>query len=203
MSANYEVLSSQRRFTGRVIAVRSDELVMPGGGSSVRDVVEHPGAVAILALDAQNRAVLVEQYRHPIGERLWELPAGLLDVDGESGLAAAKRELQEETGLSAAVWHVLVDLLPTPGGSDEGIRVYLAEQLCDVDQPAGENEEADMRVAHLPMDVAVERVLAGEIRNGTACSGILAAALIARVGRDGLRAADAPWPDRPDRASTR
>jgi 8-oxo-dGTP pyrophosphatase MutT (NUDIX family) len=200
VSQPYAVLRSDRRFTGRVIAVRSDELSMPGGGTSTRDVVEHPGAVAVVALDEQGRVALVEQYRHPVRDRLWELPAGLLDVDGESALTAAGRELREETGLSAASWHVLVDILTSPGGSDEGIRIYLAEGLTEGDRPAGENEEADMQMAWVALEDAVVRVLGGDIRNGAACVGLLAAARTV-TDRSLLRAGDTPWSDRPERAT--
>jgi 8-oxo-dGTP pyrophosphatase MutT (NUDIX family) len=200
VTANYTVLGSERRFDGHVISLRSDELTMPGGGTSVRDVVEHPGAVAVVALDDEGGVVLVEQYRHPVRERLWELPAGLLDVEGESALVAAQRELQEETGLRAGIWHVLVDMLTSPGMTDEGIRIFLAEDLVAVEQPAGENEEAEMRVDRVPLDAAVAHVLSGAIRNGAACAGLLAAAAVSGAGRIRLRAADAPWTDRPDRA---
>lgn len=200
MSTLYSVSESHRRFEGRVIAVRSDHVAMPGGTSSVRDVVEHPGAVGVVARDESGRVVLVEQYRHPVGQRLWELPAGLLDVAGESALDAAARELQEEAGLRARTWHVLVDMLPSPGMTDEGIRIFLAEDLEAVDRPAGEHEEADMRIEWVPLETAVARVLAGDIRNGAACIGLLAAARAVANGAPPLRPVDAPWPDRADRA---
>ena len=125
----YEVLDSQRLFTGRVISLRTDEVRMSDGSVSTREIVEHPGAVAIVALDDDDNVVLVRQYRHPVGEYVVELPAGLLDVDGESALAAAQRELFEEAALTASDWDLLVDLLPSPGMSDEAIRVFLARGL--------------------------------------------------------------------------
>lgn len=169
---------------------------MPDGAVVARDVVEHPGAVGVVALDADGRVGLIEQYRHPVGERLWELPAGLLDVFGESALAAAARELGEEAGLTAGRWDVLVDMLTSPGMTDEAIRVYLARDLQEVERPPGAHEEADLRLAWVPLTDAVTRVLAGKIRNGMACVGLLAAAQAQREGFVHLRAAEAEWPDR-------
>ena len=89
---------------------------------------------------------MVYQYRHPFGRRLWELPAGLLDVDGEAPHLSAARELREEAGLQAETWQVLVDLDSAPGFSDESVRVYLATGLTEVDRPEAHDEEADMTV---------------------------------------------------------
>src|SRR3954451_3715757 len=109
-----EVLSTERVYEGRVIALRKDEASMPGDTTSVRDVVEHPGSVAVLALDDEERVVLVHQYRHPVRRPREELPAGILDVDDDPAYETAKRELAEEAGLAADQWHVLVDLVTTP-----------------------------------------------------------------------------------------
>jgi ADP-ribose pyrophosphatase len=152
---------------------------MPGGGDSVREVVHHPGAVAVVALDSQERVVLLRQYRHPVGTHLWELPAGLRDADGEPPLETARRELAEEAQLAAARWSLLVSLYNSPGFSDELVHVYLAEELSDVERPEGfvvEHEEADMTVDRVPLDEAVQRVFDGDIRNTSAVAGILAAA---------------------------
>ena len=193
----YEVLDSRQTFAGRVIGIRSDDVAMPDGAVSTRDVVVHPGAVAVVALDDADRLVMVRQYRHPVTERLWELPAGLLDVAGEPAVRAAARELEEEAGLRAARWDVLVDALTSPGMTDEAIRVFLARDLVEVGRPAGEHEEAEMDAAWLALSDAVEQVLGGVIRNGVACIGILAAATSARNAFAGLRPADSDWPDRP------
>jgi ADP-ribose pyrophosphatase len=201
--SGYRTLSSNRIFTGRVISLRSDEVSMPDGSVATRDVVEHPGAVAIVALDDQNRVVLVEQYRQPIGHTLVELPAGLLDVEGESALTGAQRELFEEAALRASSWRVLVDLHTSPGMTDEAIRIFLARGLSDVpaeDRFAPEHEEVGMTVSRLSLDAAIERVLAGELTNAAACAGILAAgAARAGHGFDALRAADSSWAARPGR----
>ncbi len=192
----YDVLDSDTVFSGRVITVKKDRVAMPGGGSGQRDYVVHPGAVGVVALDDAGRVLLVQQYRHPVRRRLDELPAGLLDVEHEKALAAAARELAEEAGLAADTWHVLVDALTSPGMSDEAIRLYLARDVRVVDRDVQEHEEAEITTAWEPLDDAVRRVLAGEIENAMACLGVLAAAEARRLGFDGLRPADAPWPSR-------
>ena len=140
----YETVASETVFEGRIITVRRDEVRMSDGSTSVREIVEHPGAVGIVALDDDGNVVLVNQYRHPVRARLDELPAGLLDVEGEPALTAAQRELAEEARLGADEWHVLVDLQTSPGFSDEAIRIYLARGLHDVDDGfEPEHEELD------------------------------------------------------------
>src|SRR5947208_3763437 len=114
---------------------------MPGGNTAIREVLEHYGAVAVVAMDHAGAIPMVYQYRHPFGRRLWELPAGLLDVDGEAPHLTAARELREEAGLRAQTWQVLVDLNSTPGFSDESVRVYLATGLTEVDKPEAHDEE--------------------------------------------------------------
>lgn len=193
----YDVVTSERAYSGRIIAVQKDFVAMPGGSLSQRDVVVHPGAVGVVALDDRGRVLLVHQYRHPVRRRLDELPAGLLDVDHELGLAAAQRELAEEAGVGADTWHVLVDALTSPGMTDEAIRLYLARDVHEVDQDVQEHEEAEMTTSWEPLDSAVARVLAGEIENAITCIGVLAAAHAVRLGFEGLRPADAPWPSRP------
>lgn len=192
----HRVESSDLVFAGRVISVRKDVVTMPGDTTSQRDVVVHPGAVGVVALDDDLRVLLVNQYRHPVRRRLDELPAGLLDVDGEPSLLAAQRELMEEAGLAAQTWHVLVDALTSPGMTDEAIRLYLARAVHEVDRDVQEHEEAEMTTAWVPLADAVRRVLAGDIENAMACLGILAADRAARDGFSGLRPADAPWPSR-------
>jgi 8-oxo-dGTP pyrophosphatase MutT (NUDIX family) len=194
MSHDYEVLSSETVYEGRIISLRKDDVAMPGDTSSQRDVVVHPGAVGVVALDQDDRVLLVNQYRHPVRARLDELPAGLLDKPGEPALDAARRELAEEAGLAADTWHVLVDAYSTPGMADEAIRVFLARDLREVDQDVQEHEEADMSTAWVPLEEAVRRVLAGELQNGMAVQGLLAADRALRDGFTGLRPADAPWP---------
>jgi 8-oxo-dGDP phosphatase len=189
----YEVLGTEEVYDGRIISLRLDTVAMPGGGDSVREVVHHPGAVGIVALDDEGRVVMLRQYRHPVGEHLWELPAGLLDVDGEPPLEAARRELAEEVQLAAERWSLLTTLYPSPGFCDEQVVVYLAEGLSEVDLPDGftvEHEELDMTVRRVPLAEAVQQVFDGTIRNSLAIIGILAAAQV-KAGGPRLRPADA------------
>ena len=189
----FGVLDSETVYEGRVISLRRDTVAMPGGGSSVREVVHHPGAVAVVALDDQERVVLLRQYRHPVGRHLWELPAGLRDEDGEPPLETAKRELAEEALLAAARWSLLVSVANSPGFSDELVQIYLAEGLSAVDRPMGflvEHEEADMTLERVPLADAVQRVFDGDIRNSSAVAGLLAAAQV-RATSPRLRPVDA------------
>lgn len=194
-SHEFSVRDSETLYRGAILELRRDEVVMPGGGTAHREVVAKHAAVAVVARDEQGRIALVRQYRHPIGRRLLELPAGLLDGGpGESPLQAAQRELAEEADLAAATWHTLVDLDSSPGFTDEAIRVFYAEGLSVVDGGPREHEEADLAVVWTGLDDAVAAVLNGEIVNAIAAAGILAAAAAARTGAP-LRAPDAPWPD--------
>ncbi|MEV0810695.1 NUDIX hydrolase [Micromonospora sp. NPDC050200] len=193
----YELRDRQERFRGRIFSVVTDEVTMPGGGTAKRDYVRHVGAVAVVALDDAGQVVLVRQYRQPVGRHLWELPAGLMDVDGEPLPAAAARELAEEADLTAGTLDLLVDVHTSPGFSDEVVRVFLARDLADV--PADQRherreEEADIQIVRLDLDEAVGMVLAGEITNGPCVAGLLAAARARDAGWSVLRRAAAPLP---------
>jgi 8-oxo-dGTP pyrophosphatase MutT (NUDIX family) len=192
----FEVASSETAYQGNILALRVDQVVMPGGGTATREVIEHYGAVAVAAVDEDRRVALIYQYRHPLGHRLWELPAGLLDVPGEDPVITAKRELQEEVGLAATDWRVLVDVASSPGFTDEAVRAYLATGLSHVDRPDAEDEEADLSLHWFSLDKALDMALAGEIVNGTSVAGVLAAYAAVILGKP-TRPADAPWPDRP------
>jgi ADP-ribose pyrophosphatase len=190
---SYELLGSETVYEGRVITLVKDVVAMPGGGDSVREVVRHPGAVAVVALDDEDAVVLLRQYRHPVGGYLWELPAGLRDADGEPPLETAKRELAEEVKLAAERWSLLTTSFSSPGFCDELVLVYLAEGLSDVAQPEGftaEHEELDMEVQRVPLADAVQRVFDGGIRNAAAVIGLLAAAQY-RAANPKLRPVDA------------
>lgn len=193
---DFATVESETVYVGKIFALRADEVRMPGGNTARREVVEHYGAVAILAIDDDANIVMVYQYRHPVGRRLWELPAGLLDMGGEPPHITAARELKEEAGLSAQDWRVLVDLVSAPGFSDESVRVYLATGLSDVGRPDAHDEEADLVVRRFALDEAVRMSLSGEITNAITVSGILAAH--AAEGDFGsLRPVDAAWIDKP------
>lgn len=176
-------------FQGAKTAMRVDWLRMPGtDGDEVvpREYMEHPGASAALALDSDNRVLLLNQYRHATGHRLWELPAGVRDQEGEPPVRTAQRELLEEAGYRAEHWHQLADFFPSAGFSSERIHVFLARGLTEL--PEAEigfervHEEADMPVAWLPLEDAKTAVLQGRLRNGATVIGVLAAAASAGDG---------------------
>jgi 8-oxo-dGTP pyrophosphatase MutT (NUDIX family) len=194
---DFQVVSSKDIHIGRVVGLRLDEVSMPGGTTAKREVVEHLGAVAVVALDDEDRVVLIHQYRHPLGHRLWELPAGLLDIDGEDAVASAARELVEEVDLKADSWSTLVDVAASPGFTDEVVRVFLARGLSAAgrEEPEGD-EEADIVVKRVPLTEAVAMVFCGEIINGSTVAGILAAHAV-QTGAATPRPTDAPWPDKP------
>lgn len=193
------VTASETVFHGRVWDVVREEADLGEAGTVVREFQRHPGAVAVLALDDQDRVLLIRQYRHPVRHFLWELPAGLLDVPGEPPQDAAARELAEEADLRAGRWHVLLDFFTSPGGSDEALRVFLARDLSEVpatSRHTRDQEELGMQTAWVPLDQARDAVLAGGLSNPAAVSGILAAASLRAQEWEGLRPLGAPWPAR-------
>jgi ADP-ribose pyrophosphatase len=170
-----EVVASSRVYEGRVWDIRRDRFRF-GDHELERDYVDHTGAVAVLARDDDDRVLLINQYRHPIRARDWELPAGLLDVEGEDPLAAAQRELAEEADLVAAEWSELLTFATSPGGSDETIRVYEARGLTAAPQVfARTEEEAELVVRWVPIAEVVEAALAGRIHNSILLLAVLAA----------------------------
>ncbi len=201
VSAQYPVRARHQRFHGTMFDVVSDEVGMPGGRYAQRDYLVHLGAVGAVAVDDEDRIVLVRQYRHPVGDTLWELPAGLMDVAGEDLVVAAARELAEEADLIAAHWQLLVDVHPSPGSTNEVIRLFLARGLTSVpaaDRHQRHDEEAGITTERVDLDRAVAMVLAGEITNAACVIGVLTAARLRDQGwPTGVRAADAPLPRRP------
>lgn len=192
-----EVRARSTKLHGWVWNVASETFAY-GDDEITREYVDHTGAVAILALDEDDRVLLIQQYRHPVRTRDWELPAGLLDQDGEDPLTAAKRELAEEADLEAGTWHLLLDFWTSPGGSDESIRIYLARDLRPTASPfARTHEEADIRTAWIGLDEAIEAILHGDLHNPAALQGIFAAAESRRRGWATLRDPHADWPTRP------
>ncbi len=172
------VARTETAFSGAVWDVTREAFAMAGSDRPlVREFIRHPGAVAVVALDDRDRIRLIRQYRHPVGEELWEIPAGLLDVPGEPPLEAARRELAEEVDLLAEQWEPLTDFYTTPGSSSERITVFLARGLSEVparDRHVRTGEEAGMPMAWVPVSEAVDAVLAGRVRNPSAVVGILA-----------------------------
>lgn len=179
------VVSSTLVHEGRVWDVRSDT-IRYGDVEIVREYVDHPGAAAVVAIDEDDRVLLIQQYRHPIRRRDWEVPAGLLDIAGEPPMTAAQRELAEEADLVAASWQPLVSIFTTPGGNDEVVHLFLARGLRSAPQVhEREEEEADIRLEWVPLDEVITGVLDGSLRNGILSVGVLAAAEVLRRERRG------------------
>lgn len=195
------LLSSHKVYEGRIWDVVSDSFQLNDDGDTlVRDYIDHPGAVAVLPMNDAGDVLLLRQYRHPVGMDLWEIPAGLLDIQGEDFVAGAARELAEEADLVAERWNVLADFFNSPGSSSEAIRIYLARGLSEVpghERHVRTDEEAEIELHWTPLDAAVEAVLAGRLHNPSAVVGILAAAAARADNFENLRPADAPWPAHP------
>lgn len=196
------VVNERTLFEGRVFDLVQRTVDLGAPGVVTRELLRHPGAVAVVALDEADRVLLIRQYRVPVGAYLWEIPAGLLDGGaGETLLVAAQRELREEADVEARQWDVLVDVATTPGASSEVLRVYLARGVAAA--PAAlegfrrEGEEAEIMVRWVDLDDAVAAVLAGRLHNPSACVGLLAAARAREAGFAGLRSVTAPLPLRP------
>jgi 8-oxo-dGDP phosphatase len=197
MAFEHETLSRTQRYSGPIFTVYTDDVTMSGGGTAKRDVTENKGAVGVVALDDVGRVVLIRQYRHPVHRRLWELPAGLRDVDGEELPITAARELAEEADLNAGRLDLLVDLHTSPGFSNETIRIFLARDLSPVpddERHERTDEEADLEIAWFDLDEAVAMVLRGEITNAAAVGGLLSAARARDDGWATLRPSSAPLP---------
>ena len=196
------VLHSRRSFTGRVWDVTSDLVDLGESGVVTRDYMHHPGAVAVFALNEDSQVYLVRQYRHPVRTETWEPPAGLLDVRGEDPLAAAKRELHEEADLTADRWDVLIDFFTSPGGSSEGIRIYLARELQPVpedERHERDAEERDMVGAWVDVPSILNAIRRADIAGPTLLLGAFALDAAMRADFSTLRPADAPWRRGPGR----
>lgn len=187
------VLDSELLVRGHVWDIRRDRFAF-GDTELVRDYMDHPGAVAVLAIDADDRVLLIQQYRHPIAHRDWEIPAGLMDVPGESGLRSAQRELAEEADLRAERWDLMLDLFLSPGGTSEAMRVFLARDVHPVehDYVRGE-EEAELVPRWVPLDDVVAAVFAGRVHNAVTASAVLAAHAARSAGWQTLRDPEQPW----------
>jgi 8-oxo-dGDP phosphatase len=183
----WQVVDDPSYLRGVLVTLRTDRVQMPDGDLAQRDVIEHPGAVAIVALDGDGQVLLIRHYRHPVGHLLWEIPAGLRDVDGEDPRATAERELLEEAGYRARDWHELADCFTSPGILTERVRVFLARGLTFVPESergghVPEHEEAHLLVRWVPLQQAVRLFLAGDLHNGVTAVGILSAYAVQQGG---------------------
>ena len=198
---NWSVRSREVLGEGHVSSFVNEEIETPSGEVIRRQFLTHPGAVAVVAWreDTDDIAVL-RQYRHPVRSELVEIPAGLLDLDGEPYVVAAQRELAEEADLVADRWDVLVDICSTPGACEETLRIFLARDLSPTERPDGfvlEGEEAHMTWDWQPREELVAAVLSGAVESPSLVSGILALETARLRGTlDDLRPGDAPWPIR-------
>ncbi|AZA11360.1 NUDIX domain-containing protein [Corynebacterium gerontici] len=198
----FEVLESELLVDAPILALRRDYVRMPGGTAAHREIVEHFGAVAIVVINDADEVALIRQYRHSVGQRLWELPAGLLDVAQEDPLECAKRELFEEAGLHAREWALLSDIVTSPGFAEESIRIFIARGLTEQSRPEAEHEEAELELSWCPLDQAVSKALSGEIVNATAVAGILGVYAM-RSGSSAPRLPDEPFTLRPEHLAFR
>jgi 8-oxo-dGTP pyrophosphatase MutT (NUDIX family) len=191
------VVSSEVVFDGAIWNVRRDRFLY-AGNEIAREYIDHTGAVAVLVLDDDDRVCLIKQYRHPIATREWELPAGLLDFEGESALGAAQRELAEEVDLVAADWAVLADFHTSPGGNNEALRVYLARGVTAAAEVFDRtDEESDLETRWAPLDEIVDAVLDRRLQNSILQVAALSAFASRARGWSTLAPADAPWPRHP------
>lgn len=174
-STPYRVVDSELLLDAPIIGVRRDTITT-ATGEAKREIVEHFSAVAVAAV-RDNHVMMIRQYRHGVGRHLWEIPAGLLDLVGEDPLEAARRELAEEADLRAHSWHLLGDVVTSPGFSEEMCRVYLAEDLdddlSDFDLPEAEFEEAEIETRWVPIPEAIEWVQTGKVENSIATIALL------------------------------
>jgi ADP-ribose pyrophosphatase len=194
---NPEIVASELKYEGRVWDIRQDRFLLDGH-EITRDYMDHTGAVAVLAMDERERVLLIKQYRHAVRSRDWELPAGLLDIRGESPLFAAQRELAEEADLAAESWDLLSEFMSSPGGSNEVLRVYLARGVSAAPEVFERTEEeAGIELRWVALDEVVDAVLARDVQNSILCIAALSAAAGRARGWETLGAADAPWPRHP------
>ena len=169
-------LSREEPFRGRIVTVHVDTVALPNGGTSVREVVEHPGGVAVLPLDEDNNVLTVTQFRYPFGKTLLEIPAGKLDHPGEDPYEAGLRELREETGAVPGRYRSLGRILPSPGCYGETLHLYLAQDLKMEEQHLDEDEF--LNVERIPFEELVEQVLQGEIRDAKTIAAVLKGKLL-------------------------
>jgi ADP-ribose pyrophosphatase len=172
-----QLVRSETIFEGKLLVLRHDTVLDAGGQQRLREVVAHRGGVAVLALTADRRLLLVRQYRHAVGEVLLELPAGTLDrrPDGEleDPAAAARRELAEETGHVADEWRELGTFYTAPGFATERMHLFLATSLSEMSDHRGPAEDENIELATLPLEQLLALAEAGELHDAKTLVGVL------------------------------
>nr|WP_325232637.1 NUDIX hydrolase [uncultured Oscillibacter sp.] len=176
MDLTERTLRREDKFNGRILTVHVDTVTLPNGETALREVADHPGGVAVLALDGENNVLTVTQYRYPFGKPLLEIPAGKLDHPGEDPYAAGLRELEEETGAVPGIYESLGRILPSPGCYGETLHLYLARELRMSEQHLDEDEF--LNVERIPFDEMVRRCLDGEIEDAKTVAAVLKAKLL-------------------------
>lgn len=171
-----KTINSEIIYRGKILNLKVDNVELPGGRQARREVVEHAGAVAVVAVDEEENVFLVKQYRYPVQEELLEIPAGMIEP-GENPLQCAQRELEEETGIKALSWQFLFGFYSTPGFCDERLHIYLARDLQFVRQRLEADES--IQVFKLPLGKAPEMIERGEIRDAKSIAGLLGACRVA------------------------
>jgi ADP-ribose pyrophosphatase len=200
--ADVEIVNESIVFTGRVWNIRH-ETFRYNHETLGRDFVAHTGAVAVLVIDDEDRILAIRQYRHAVRLREWEIPAGLLDIEGEDPLEAAKRELAEEVDLVADNWSVLSDYSTSPGGSNEIVRIFVARGLHAIEEAFDRTgEEADIELRWVSLDDAYEAALNRRITNSVILIAVLSAHASRARGWSTLLPGDSPWPMRRWRDAT-
>ena len=176
-------LSKDEIYPGKIIRVETWQVALPNGGTALREIVRHNGASAIVPVDGAGMVTMVRQHRVAIDKCTWEIPAGKLDSPNEDPFDAAKRELEEETGLQAEHWQKLTSMYTTPGFCNERITIYLATGLSQ--HPAHPDEDEFLRIKKIPLDDAIAQCVSGEIQDGKTLVGLL-------LARQALAARDMP-----------
>jgi ADP-ribose pyrophosphatase len=161
-------------YNGKIFDVVLEKVTLPNGAIKNSEIVRHPGAAAMVPLLDDGKVLLISQYRHAVGEFLWEIPAGTLEPD-EAAIECARRELVEETGYEASSFNKLAEILPAPGYTDEHIHIFLATGLKSVKQKLEDDEVLELQP--MAFDTALEMITKGEIQDAKTIAGLLLTSL--------------------------
>ncbi len=159
-----KTITSQSIFKGKIISLQVDEVELPDGNTSKREIIKHPGAVAVIAVTDEGKIIMVEQYRKAMERSLVEIPAGKLEP-GEDPAHSAARELEEETGYGCAEMEHLTSFYTSPGFADEIVHMYVAHGLRKIEQPAGTDDDEFVELMELTLEEAVQYELEGKIKD--------------------------------------